>query len=452
VSLKIGYAGALERCRDYLRTELADGPKLRIGLEKAAVAQGYNAANIHAAARTMGIVSDRVRVHGLGWRARWSLPPENAQGQRAVNPPPDPSTAIAVKDDSGSKLGAQLALIQKENRLVDIYRRVDGELGFVDSLPGTECTLRQIKRRFGGGRYNIEGAEFVIEGSSLSPEGETKVLRPMGSQVVRDPPASASGGIDTSALLMALIKQQGELLVAVLTKGNPGAADPVAMFNAVDQAVTRRLTAGGPATPVDQALALLREGMTLGQSVAEGREPGDDAGDGGFNRTLQTVAPFLNMLAARLAPGAAPAVAEAPAPSGPQLVPSETGPVTAIQRVMVDLAPALPEMLEQARKGTKAEDIAEYIHQNSTEEQYDALAEAGESPQFVEELLEALAPQIAARKAGWAVPWIRTAVARLYELLLEDQRDDVAPGGNADGAAAPHPAGTGGGAPPHRPG
>lgn len=449
VPLKIGFAGALERCRDYLRAELAEGPKLRLELEKAAKAQGYHPVNLHAAARTMGIVSDRVRVHGVGWRARWSLPPENSEGKRAVNPPPEPSTKIATADDSPTRLAAQLQTIQQQNRLVDIYRRVDGELGFVDSMPGTECTLRQIKRRFGGGRYNIEGAEFVIEGSPLSPEGEQKAMRPLGSKIVSDGPASSSGGFDTSALLMTLIKQQGDILVALLTKGNPSATDPVAMFNAVDQAVTRRLEAGtASSTPVEQALALLREGMTLGQNVAEGREPGEDDG---FNRMVQAVAPFLNMLATRLAPSAQPAPAELPAPAGPHLV-REGGPVTAIDRVMTDLVPTLPELLENARKGVDPATVAEWIHEHASEEQYDALAEAADSPQFVTELLEALAPQIVSRKAGWASPWLETAVKRLHELLVEDSRDDGAAGGNADGAAAAGPAGAGRGAPPHRPG
>jgi hypothetical protein len=96
--LTIGYAGALERCRSWLKAELADGPKLRVPLFRTAQAQGYNPSNIDIAAKQLGIVSDRVRVEGVGWRARWTLPPESDE-RRPVNPAPNPARQIPVADD-----------------------------------------------------------------------------------------------------------------------------------------------------------------------------------------------------------------------------------------------------------------------------------------------------------------------------------------------------------------
>jgi hypothetical protein len=443
--LKIGFSGALERSREYLKAELAQGPRLRVSLEKSAIAQGYNPANLHAAARTLGIVSDRIRVEGMGWRARWSLPPENADGVRPHRPPPDPSTPLPVTDDSPIAIGEQLQKIQQLQRLVDIYRRTDGELAFIDSLPGTECTLRQIKRRFGGGRYNVEGQEFIIEGSPVSPEGESMVMRPRGSQVVQAPPAATGTGIDTGALLMTVFKQQGDILIALLTKRETAVSDPVAMFKAVDDAVARRLATAPPATPVEQLLKMYRDGMAMGQGMAEGRDPEE----AGWSKMLETVAPALNGLVARFAPvpPAAAPVAVVPPPAALPAHP-EGLPVTPLARVMVDLAPALPQLLEEAKKGTPAATIAEYIHQNADQAQYDALAEAAESPQFVEQLLEELGRLVAPIKAGWAVPWLRTVVEALNVLLVEDRRDD---GGNAVGTADVHPAGAGGGSAPDRP-
>jgi hypothetical protein len=443
VSPDINTTGSLSRTREWLRHELADGPKLRLSLQRLAQAQGYNASNLDMAAKQLDIVSDRVRVDGEGWRARWTLPPENAHGRHPVNPLP--GTPTMTEDDAPKGIADQLAQLQTTSRLVDIYRVEDGELAFLDSMLSTECKLSTIKRRYGGGDYNIEGVRVRISGRPVADDGVDTALRPRGSPA--PVAAVAAGGFDMQALVMMLIKSQSDMLAAVLAQ-KPAGGDPVAMFTAVDNAVARRLESApaAPDTPVDQALKLLREGMALGRA-AEGIEPED----GGFGRVIEKVAPFLNVLAAKIGQPSAVPTPE-PTPVGGSVVPKGM-PVTALHRVLADLAPSLPDLLNEAKKGTPPETVAAQIHANCSDEQYDALAEAADAPQFVDDLMEALAPHLAPLKAGWAVPWLRKAAESLNGLLVADRGDDAEPsanGGERDGATVPSPAGTGRPASPDR--
>lgn len=446
----VSHSGALARTREFIRGELADGPKLRLPLYRTAMAQGYVASNLDLAAKQLGIISDRVRIDGEGWRARWALPPENIAGRSPVNPPPD--TPTMTTDEAPTEISQQLATIQSLNRLVDIYRLEDGELAFLDSQPGTECTLRQIKRRYGGGDYKIEGVRVRISGAAVIPDGVDAQLRPRGSTVAAPAPAPA-GGLDLGMLVVKMIEQQGQLLTAILTKGNATTTDPVAMFTAVDNAVARRLEAG-PAqapTPVEEALKLLREGMAIGRD-----SEGGDPGDANFGKIMSQVAPFLNALALRIAPQpGAPVPAAQPSTSEGRIVLLPTDqpamPVNAIQRVLADLAPSLPDLLNEAKRGRKADETADYIHDHTTDAQYDALAEAADAGHFVEALMEGLAPHLAAAKAGWAVPWMRQVAESLNGLLAADrEHDGDNDSGVADGPTVPGAAGAGRAASPDR--
>jgi hypothetical protein len=419
--------GVLERAREFIRAELQDGAKLRSSIMKAAGAAGFNEKNIGMAARQLGVVADRVQVRGIGWRARWQMP-ETATPAPAypIDPPPDPTRPPAVTDDQMPSVSALFAELQKLPKNVDIYRHLDGEPAYLDSMASTDLTLRTLKRRYGGGRYTVEGMTFVVEGPPLSADSEPTQSRPRGGSASSSalPAPSAGGGLNITELFLAMMQQQGAILTALIS--NRGGADPVQMFKAVDDALDRRLQAmggsRGPAQPIDEALKLLREGMALGRE-----SEGDGEGDG-FGRAINAIAPFLNTLASRLAPASQPTTAGAPAlpagttaPAGSAAAPASEGiPLTQLQLVVADLTPILPDLCQQAKQGTDVKQVADYILKNATDEQYDALAGAAESPQFVADLIADVAKRIPPQSA-FALPWLRTLADRLNDLLAEDR-------------------------------
>lgn len=421
--------GVLEKAREFLRAELGDGPKLREPLLRAAQAAGYNEKNVEMASRQLGIISDRVKVDGLGWRARWQLPGPGAPEPAPAWPipaPPDPTRPAAVTDAELPNLGASLEQLQQLRSMVDVYRYVDGEPAYLDSLPGNEISLRTIKRRYGGGRYALPsaGVTFVIEGAPLSAEGADTQPRARGRLEGTNRPEPAVAGGDVMQLMLAMVKQQGDLIIALLTKGS--ASDPVSMFKAVDDAVARRLEGAGPQQPAQQALELIREGMKLGRDTA-GEGDGDDDS---FVRVIDKVSPFINALAKRIGPTEAPSAAPA-LPAAPDAPPSPTIPLTYLQRVLADLAPILPDLCSHAKKATDVNQIASFILQEATDEQYESLAGAADSPQFVTELMGELAKRL--QHHGYALPWLRKVAERLNELLAEDRTDR---GGRTDANGA----------------
>jgi hypothetical protein len=425
--------GVLERTRDWLRGELAEGGRLRERLIPAARAAGYSVNHVSRAATQLGVVADRVKVDGKGWRARWQLPEGATPAPKYSIPDlPEPSRPEPVTDDAIPTISATFAELAKMSRMVDVYRYTDGEASYLDSVPSIELSLRALKKRYGGGRYRVEGVTFVIEGPSLPADGTEPAPRPRNPGQQLAAPAAPGGQLDITQLFLSMMNQQSTILTALLT--NRGGSDPVAMFKAVDDAVARRLTvSSGPATPVDQALALLERGMKLGAERAE--VDGDGPADGGFGATIKAVAPFLNALAKRIElPGAgAPALAAgsetstgseaAPPPAAPLI------PLTNMQSILSDLEPILPQLCENAKRGTDPGAVVTFILQNASDDQYDALAGASESPQFVDELMGELATRIP-QQSAFALPWLRTLAVKLNDVLAKDRA------GNSDANGA----------------
>jgi hypothetical protein len=163
-----------------------------------------------------------------------------------------------------------------------------------------ELSLDTIRDSFGGGEYRITG--FDSENKLTESKRVTIIDVPKARETAA--PAAAPDG--TSALLMQMIKSQGEMITALV--GRPPAAAPSGPTAMELVSLIKALT---PAPPEKGPVEMLLEGLKMGRDLGGG---GDDSMMGLAKTALENLPALAAMGGKRPAPAAAPAL---PAPRAP---------------------------------------------------------------------------------------------------------------------------------------
>ena len=168
-------------------------------------------------------------------------------------------------------------------------------------LPGPEALFAT----YGGGLYWIRGQSAA--GSWIAPfgvwplAGASKPLHPAAEPepppVAPSPiPTTPTGGFDMGAMFMLILKQQGDLLTALITRPAPAPPPPDTLSRELLTALVQRGSPDETGRVMDKVIGAWKDGLGVGTEAAKIAQEAAAAGGGtpepsGLDKALDAVAP-----------------------------------------------------------------------------------------------------------------------------------------------------------------
>jgi hypothetical protein len=196
--------------------------------------------------------------------------------------------------------------------------------GYCTKYSRGELSLDRIREDWGSGTYTITAMDSqnhyrrrvtqkIVESAKPPnmPTSQTTQLAEM-AQILRTNQPAVPGGTDMTAVLVAMMKSQGDMLTAILTRPAPPptpAPDPLAMIAALKDIMK-------PEKSETSGVDMLLKGLELGKELGGGSEWTDV-----FSKGLDTVVPLLGEAVrggGSPAPNAARPIQRRPIPPRPQ--------------------------------------------------------------------------------------------------------------------------------------
>lgn len=419
--------GLLQEAREFLLQQLSAGPRYSTEIHAAADDRGLKWMNVKRAVAQMGIKSGREQVEGV-WQAVWFLPAQEGatvteDGEKVERPAKPAGTSFGLdiaseievrkriaKAPAGlANLARTLDNLRQQGQGAEIWRYVDGQAAYVTTIPVAQFNLQWVKAKLGGGRFNVAGHDFQIEGEPRDYTDDVPQRVAVAAPISAPAPPAPAAPIGQEFIMQMFMKQQDLINSFIAGKVGASTTDPMEMALKIAAMLHQ---APPPVTPVDQAMALLEKGMKLGAEASGA----DDDGMGRVAKMAEPLMAWLTQAAKNNTSGTKPrrTLVNPPAPDVP---------MRPLREIAGTMIPHLPGLISQARQGTSVNDVADFILDSTDDPTYAALDAQADGPNFHGDFFDVISHHIPPE----TVPWFTSLLIAVRRELVDRRRDPVGP-------------------------